>query len=398
MTEATNARTTGLPVQLAAFTTTRTVINTGFRMIYPFLPVFARGLGVSLQSMALVVTARSILGALSPILGSIADVRGRKSAMILGLLAFGAGYMIVPIRPVFAVVFAAFLLSMAGKLVFDPALQAYLGDRVAYARRGLAIAITEVGWSASSLIGIPLVGWWMDRRGWASPFPWLAALAFGGALVLWRLVPSDRPAREHVPSIRRNFGLLVRHPATLAGLSVGLLSTAGNEAVNIMYGAWMEQSFGLKVAALGAATAVIGAAELSGEGTVAAISDRLGKRRVVGLAIGANAIASFALLGLSGSLAGALVGLFLFYISFEVIIVGSIPLMTQVLPAARATVMASNVAALSLGRALGAAAGPTLFSWGLFGNVTAAAVLDIIALIILFGFVHVEEEGKPDER
>ncbi|MGA9532026.1 MAG: MFS transporter [Anaerolineales bacterium] len=383
---------TRLRVQLTAFTTTRTAINTGFRMIYPFLPVFARGLGVSLQAMALVVTARSILGALSPMLGSIADVRGRKWAMILGLLVFGASFAIVPARPVYAVVFAAFLLSMVGKLIFDPALQAYLGDRVTYARRGLAIAITEVGWSASSLIGIPLVGWWIGRHGWASPFPWLAALAIGGALVLWRLVPSDRPMAGHPHSIRRNFGLLVRHPATIAGLSVGLLSSAGNETVNIMYGAWMEQSFGLKVAALGAATAVLGVAELTGEGTVAAVSDRLGKRRIVGLALGFNAIACFALLGLSSTLTGALIGLFLFYISFEVIIVGSIPLMTQVLPAARATVMATNVAAISLGRALGAAAGPSLFSFGLTGNTTAAAALDVIALIALFGFVHVDEE------
>lgn len=397
MSTNTDRAPTRLRVQLAAFTTTRTAINTGFRMIYPFLPVFARGLGVSLQSMALVVTARSILGAMAPLLGSLADVRGRKWAMIFGLLIFGAGYALVPARPVYAVVFAAFLLSMVGKLIFDPALQAYLGDRVAYARRGLAIAITEVGWSASSLIGIPLVGWWIGRNGWASPFPWLAALAFGGALLLWRLVPSDRASAARSHSIGRNLGLLARHPATIAGLSVGLLSSAGNETVNIMYGAWMEQSFGLKVAALGAATAVIGVAELTGEGTVAAVSDRFGKRRIVGLALGVNAIACYALLGLSRNLPGALIGLFLFYISFEVTIVGSIPLMTQVLPTARATVMASNVAAISMGRALGAAAGPTLFTLGLVGNATAAALLDIIALIALFGFVRVEEEVGTDE-
>jgi hypothetical protein len=34
-----------LRYQLAAFSLTRAVINTGFRMVYPFLPTFARGLG-----------------------------------------------------------------------------------------------------------------------------------------------------------------------------------------------------------------------------------------------------------------------------------------------------------------------------------------------------------------
>jgi DHA1 family inner membrane transport protein len=391
MTNRTEPRPTRLRVQLIALTSTRTVVNAGFRMIYPFLPVFARGLGVSLQSMALVVTGRAVLGAMSPLMGSLADVRGRRWTMVLGLVIFGMGYTLIPLRPVYGVVFVGFLLSMVGKLIFDPALYAYLGDRVAYARRGLAIAITELAWSASSLIGIPLIGWWIGRHGWAAPFPWLAALAFGGAVVLWRWVPGEQRSGGG-SLIRRNFGRLVRHPATLAGLSVGLLCTAGNEAVNIMYGAWLEDAFGLQVAALGAATAVIGLAELSGEGFVAAISDRLGKRRTVGLGIAANILAALALLVLGRNLTGALVGLFAFYISFEVTIVASLPLMTQLLPAARATVMASNVAGISLGRALGAAAGPSLFSHGLTGNVAATVVLDAIALAALLGFVHVDEE------
>ena len=385
-------RPTRLRFQLLAFSATRAVINSGYRMVYPFLPVFARGLGVDLQAMALAVTARSLLGALSPFLGSVADIRGRKWAMIVSLSLFAGGLILIPIRPVYAVFFAALLLSMLGKLLFDPAMQAYLGDRVVYARRGLAIAITELGWSAASLIGIPIIGWLIARQGWQAPFPWLAALAVGAMLLLWRLIPADPPGGGPRSSIRAGFELVARHPPALAGLSVGLLTSMGNETVNIMYGAWMEDAFGLQVAALGAATAVIGLAELSGEGAVAALSDRLGKRRMIGLGIGLNALASFALLGLSGALPGALAGLFLFYLTFEIIIVGTIPLMTQVLPAARATVMASNVAGLSLGRAAGAALGPVLFTGSLLGNVVTAATLDTIALYALFKFVHVREE------
>lgn len=387
------AAPTRLRFQLAAFSATRAVINTGYRMVYPFLPVFARGLGVDLQVLALAVSGRSLLGALSPVLGSVADTRGRKWAMIVSLGLFAGAFLLVPLRPVYAVFFAATLLAMTGKLIFDPAMQAYVGDRVAYARRGLAIAITEVGWSASSLIGIPLVGWLIARRGWQAPFPWIAALAIAGMILIWRLIPPDPPGGGPRSSLRSGLGLVLRHPPALAGLCVGLLTATGNETVNIMYGAWMEGAFGLQVAALGAATAVIGLAELSGEGLVAGLSDRLGKKRLIGLGVAGNGLASLALLLLSQTLPGALVGLFLFYITFEVIIVGSIPLMTQVLPAARATVMASNVAGLSLGRAAGAALGPVLFSVGLVGNVATAAALDLIALIVLFRFVRIKEEG-----
>src|SRR3990167_6097188 len=77
--------------QLGGSTFPRAQLNTPFRMVYPFLPVFARGLGVGLPTIALAVTARSSVGLASPILGSIADLRGRKSTMLLGLVFFSLG-------------------------------------------------------------------------------------------------------------------------------------------------------------------------------------------------------------------------------------------------------------------------------------------------------------------
>jgi predicted MFS family arabinose efflux permease len=232
-----------------------------------------------------------------------------------------------------------------------------------------------------------------DARGWTAPFLPLAGLALLGAWLLWRLVPPDTPHASSLDSMRGRFGLVLRHPAALAGLAVSVLATAGNESVNIIYGAWMESSFGLNVIALGGATAVIGLAELGGEGAVAAVADRLGKKRMIGFGLGLNALAAVGLLLASQSLTGSLIGLFFYYISFEIVIVGSIPLMSQLLPSARATLLASNVAAISLGRALGAAVGPTLFARGLLGNTTTAAVLDLIALALLLTLVQVDEKS-----
>jgi hypothetical protein len=54
--------------------------------------------------------------------------------------------------------------------------------------------------------------------------------------------------------------------------------------VNVIFGVWLEDSFGLKIIALAGASAVIGISELSGEGLVALTTDRLGKP--LALAIG----------------------------------------------------------------------------------------------------------------
>jgi predicted MFS family arabinose efflux permease len=374
--------------QIVSFSVTRLVLNTGYRMIYPFLPTIARGLGVDLEAMALVVTARSSLGLASPFLGSLADVRGRKRVMLVSLGMFAAGLALVSLWPTYLGLMAGMLVAAVGKITFDPAMQAYLGDRIEYRRRGLAIALTELGWSGAFFLGIPLAGWLIARAGWVAPFPFLAFLTLLALVVLWRLLPSDPLSQAHSPSLAQGFRTLLRRRSAIAGLMATVTVTVANEVVNIVFGAWLENSFGLQVLALGAASAVIGAAELGGEGLVAALVDRLGKRRAVALGMALNAVACLALPLLGRNLAGALAGLFLLYLTFEFTIVSGIPLMTELVPEARATMMASNVGSHSVGRALGALIGPVLFGTGLVANGVVAAGLDLLALVVLLLFVR----------
>jgi predicted MFS family arabinose efflux permease len=382
-----------LPIQLLILTAARTVVNSGYRMIYPFLPVIARGLGVELSELALAITARSSLGLASPFLGSFADVVGRRRTMLIGLLLYSASLMIVGLSPTLPALFVSLILAAAGKLILDPAAGAYLGDRVPYSRRGLAMALSEVSWSGAFLLGVPLAGWLIARAGWNKPFLLFAILGLGSAALVRVIVPTEA-AHPHVqPSLRSSFRLVLGSRAAMAGLAVGLLISTSNELINIVFGAWLEYGFGLQVAALGAASAVIGVAELSGEGLVAGLADRLGKRRAVALGIAANAAACLALQPLGRTLPGALAGLFLFYISFEFALVSGIPLMSELVPGARATVLAGNMGSHSAGRALGALIGPALFaggvlSSGLVANAVAAAALDAVALIILLAFVR----------
>lgn len=377
-----------LRAQLAAFSIVRTVLNTGYRMVYPFLPALARGLGVDLRSAALAVTARSSLGAAAPLFGWFADRYGRRPALLLALLLSTAALGAVAAWPTYPVFFLSLMLAAAAKMLFDTATQAYIGDRVAYRERGLAIALTEFGWSGAFLIGMPLCGLAIGRAGWSAPFAGLAVLALLSAVVLWRMLPLDPPPAGARPAWSAGLGQILRAPPALAGLGVGVLISTANEVINIVYGAHMEQSFGLRVAALGAATALIGLSELSGEGLVAALADRLGKRRAVAWGVALNIAAALALPALAATLPGALAGLFLFYLTFEFTLVSAIPLMTELVPAARATLMAGNLAAHSTGRALGAWLGPLLYAGGLRANTLAAAAFDLAAIALLLALVR----------
>ena len=141
---------------------------------------------------------------------------------------------------------------------------------------------------------------------------------------------------------------------------------------------------------MGGTAAVIGVAELGGEGLVAAFSDRIGKRTTVGLGLIAILLTCLALPFLGSTLTGSLVGLFIFFISFEFTFVTTIPLLTELVPGARATLMAANITAAASGRALGALLGPRLFPLGLLANGLTAAGLAFLGWVILFFFLKVD--------
>ena len=372
-----------LRFQLLIFMVLRTIVNTAHRMVYPFLAVFARGLGVDITTLSYIVTARSFFGMFAPVLGSISDQRGRKFGMLLGVFLFVVGMSLVALFPSVLTFSLALLLAILSKYLFDPSMQAYLGDRVPYERRGTALAITEAAWSLAFIAGIPLVGFLIEAYGWNAPFPLLAVLGLVMFVAIWRLIPRTDHAQPTVASLKNVRAVLTNLPA-LAGISIALWATAGNELVNLIFGLWLEDSFGLKIAALAGASAVIGVSELSGEGLVALTTDRLGKPRALAIGLIANILAALLLPVIGRTEIGALIGLFLFYITYEYVLVSHIPLMTEVMPTARATLLSFNVMGHSFGRTIGALLATFIYQRFGFLPVTLVAILfNVFALLAL---------------
>ena len=372
-----------LRFQLLIVMVLRTVFNTMHRMVYPFLGTFARGLGVDITALSFALTARSLIGGFVPFVASVADQRGRRFGMLAGIALFTLGVALVAVWPSLLALTIALVLALLGKYMFDPAMQAYFGDRVPYQQRGLALAVTEFSWSLSFILGVPAMGFLIARYGWSVPFPVLTVLGLGMFATIWWMAP--RRDANHVPARNpwANFGVVLRNSPALIAISIAFWASAANELVNLIFGVWLEDSFGLQIAALAGASAVIGLSELSGESLVAALTDRLGKARALALGLSANAAAAILLPIIGRTEVGALVGLFLFYISFEYMIVSHIPIMTEMAPGARATVMSFNLTGHSLGRALGAFLAPILYGFG-FEVVTAGVVVfNMIGLFAL---------------
>ena len=377
---------------LATLFAGRLVVNTARRFVYPFLPAIARGLGVSLDQAGLLVSAMWLTGVATPAAVAVAG-RGerRRRQAIVGLALFAAGAAITAATSVFVGAFVGFVLMGLGKPTFDIASQTYVADHTPYERRARYLSVLELTWAGGLIVGAPLAGFAIDRWGWASPFWLLAGAAVLLMPILWRLIEDGSGTRQ-----RGGGGLTLDRPAIGLLVTAGLFSFAA-EIMFVVFGAYLEDDFGLSLVALGGAGLVIGLAEAGGEGAVLGFADRIGKERSVAIGL-AISIVGFGLLALTPSalwIALALVAVA--FAGFEFTIVSAIPLATEVAPKARAQYLALFMVALSVGRAAGAAAGAPLFdALGPAGNAVLAASADVLALaVLLAAFPRQRRASRP---
>jgi predicted MFS family arabinose efflux permease len=173
--------------------------------------------------------------------------------------------------------------------------------------------------------------------------------------------------------------------AWLALMITALLMLAQDNIV-VVYGVWMEDTFGLTVTALGVASLVIGAAEAVAELGAALLSDRLGKRRAVFLGLIVTASGYWLLPRLTGNLVVALVGTAFVVLAFEFSIVSFIPLVSGLSATARGTLMSLNATAFSAGRMVAAPMAVALYrprDLSRNGLMSAAICLLLLGLLSL---------------
>ncbi|NPV74916.1 MAG: MFS transporter [Anaerolineae bacterium] len=371
--------------QITLLSLIRLVMNVSVRMIYPFLPIFASGLGVSVTSLSLAISTRSLIGTLNPLVSSaITDRRGRKTGMLTGIGLFVIANLAVVFWPSFPVLFASMTVSLFGMLIFMSAMQAYMADEIAYERRGRALALSELAWSVSYFIGMPVVAFLLSRFGWVGPFPALAGLGLVSFVLVARLVPRTPPVASKNKSNLADLRRILTYPPALMALCMCMLFSASNELLNVVFGVWMKGTFGLEIAGLGLASTIIGIAELCGEAVVALVVDRLGKVRSIRSGLVLSTLAVIMLFLWGRTVVSALVILFIYVLGYETMAVSNLPLMSEVMPEARATMLGLMVAFFSIGRAITALLAVPIYNYGFQYTILAIVCVNIVAFILLY--------------
>ncbi|MFN2136105.1 MAG: MFS transporter [Candidatus Promineifilaceae bacterium] len=381
--------TRSLDARLVVLAAARLVLNTALRFVYPYAPALARGVGVRREDVYYLITVRNMTGFLSPVFGPLSERFGRRAVLALGMMILAGGSLILVIWPAYWALGVALVATGIAKILYDPAMQAYVGDEVPYNRRGRAIAITEYSWSLALLAGVPILGLVFQRQGWQAPFLWIGIGSLGAAILIWTGINRSRPQQAATIAGTRIVALLRQERVVVFAVLYIMLFVTANEMLFIVFGGWMEDVFQLSLTSLGIAAAVIGGAELAGETFAGWSVDRYGKRPIIILFGAVTALCYLALPFTSGSLTGALVTLFVLFLSFEITVVGGIPLMTELVPGARAVVMSVILAAMFAGRTLGSFLGPLV--WNEFGFEVSGVIwsaIAAVAVVILALRVH----------
>ena len=163
-------------------------------------------------------------------------------------------------------------------------------------------------------------------------------------------------------------------------------------------GCWLEDSFGMTLLALGWVGTLIGVAELIGEGSMVAFTDRIGKRNSLAIGIGAGGVLLILLSLVYDRLVLSMVVLFLAGVVIEFGIISTLPLATELRPRSRARVLSLLAVSSGTGRVAGDLVAPRVFTFGGMRPVTLmAGLVALVALtVVLFGVREVETSGQTE--
>jgi MFS family permease len=186
------------PAALAAF-----LVMLCFGVLFPVLADFTEFLGLSKLQFGLIMATYPLVGVLvSPWWGSFSDRRGRRPAIVLGLVGLGLSFVWFGLGSSFEQLVAARLLGGLISSAALPAAFAYAGDVSTPSQRSAAMGMLGGAIGLGVALG-PFLGGALLGLGMRVPYFVSGAMALAGALAVAlsmpeSLTPSVRAAQlEH---------------------------------------------------------------------------------------------------------------------------------------------------------------------------------------------------------
>jgi predicted MFS family arabinose efflux permease len=334
-------------------------IGCGVMVVAGSLNDLVRSLQVSVAVGGQLISTAALAMALgAPLLAAAVGGMDRRKLLTLALLWYAAGHALAALMPGYAALLPVRALSVLGAAVFTPQAAAAVNQLMPPAERGRAIAFIFLGWSLSSVVGMPLHSFIGETFGWRWAFAVVAVLSLLAARSVWRALPAGLHA---VPLSMASWRTALTHPLLIGVVAVTALSAAGQFTLFSYFAPYYRQVLGTSAAGVSGLFLWFGAFGLLGNLLLTRCIDRIGAGRCATLMMGSMALSLLAwpLAGTAMAMAAVLVPWALGCFSTNS---AQQARLAEAAPALAPALLALNTSAIYLGQAVGAAGGGALIA------------------------------------
>jgi MFS transporter, DHA1 family, inner membrane transport protein len=348
------------------------------------LPVIAHGVGVSIPTAGLLVSAYAVGVMLGAPLMTLAFGRMRIRTALIALMGiFTIGNLLSAVAPGYWSLLVARIITSLNHGAFFGLGAILAAQIVPRERRASAVATMFMGLTIANVGGVPAATWVGRAIGWRMAFAGTAGLGVLTMVSLALALPGGDAGE--MPDIRRELGVLTR-PAVLSALGTTVLGAGAMFTLYTYISPVLEHLTGAPPAFVTAMLVLIGVGFTIGNWLGGKLADRSLDGSLM-IFLGGLVLVMLVFPLVAGSQAGAAIVLLLWGIATFAIVP---PVQMRVMQAAHeAPGLASsvNIGAFNLGNALGAAAGGAVLSSGLgYGAVPViGAALAGCGLLLVVG-------------
>ena len=377
----------------------RILTDTGFQILFPFINIWARSLGVTTVQMARLVGFRNLTGLMSPLWGALADQYGYREFLRAEMQLVAVGQLLFVYGEYYPLKVAGLLLNGMATFALIPTMQAYVSTRLPYEIRGQGMGILEYAWALAGILGVVSVGWIIEKIDWQFPYLLLST----GLLVvsfLFRGLPGRPPgSRRRQPAVAVSWISAFRQWLNEAGIgsvsartTIGMATLISYGLMNIVFvfGNWLSTEYGASITDLGTVAMAMGFADLGGSILATFFTDRLGKKQSILSGSLASCIVLLFLPFLNYSLIASVVGLMLARLVIQFALVSHFTFASEQAPSSRGSMLSLNAAFSFTGGSLAGFTGPWLYEqFGIAGPSYASALG--MALVIPLGLLFLRD-------
>lgn len=377
-------------------------IGCGVMVVPGSLNDLSHALAISPAIGGQLITAGAVaMGLGAPLLAAFLGGLDRRRLLTFALLWYAVGHGLCALMPHFAALLPVRVLTVLGAALFTPQAAAAINVLAPAEHRGRAITLVFMGWSISSVLGMPMNGYIAETAGWRWAFVMVAALSTVAAIAVWRTVPDG--VRSPALSLK-SWRAVFTNPLLMGMVAITACSSAGQFTLFSYFAPYYRQVLGADATGVTFLFFWFGVFGLLGNVLMTRHIDKLGAARGVNIAIMCMLLALL-LWPLSAWIAKTGVGPWVAIAAMALISTpwalgvfacnsGQQARLSQSAPAVAPALLALNTSAIYVGQAAGAGGGGALLAHFGFAPLSWVGLAWMLLALSLSTWAAVKMKGR----